>query len=86
MPFKILGASNGVFMDTLFNYKTMVYIHATTHNGELGFDLCIAALEPTNDKQDSKSSPGLKKDSKAGKKMLLRVPLTYTGVLNMKEI
>jgi hypothetical protein len=45
IPYKILGTSNGLYMQNLFSYKTMVYIDAIVNKDKLLYQLVIVALE-----------------------------------------
>ena len=97
-------------MDTLFDYKVMVYLHATSVDGHLVFDLIIAALEgfdandntnintktntnvnaktkmSTNANINMKGSQNNKDNVNVNKnkKILMKVPLAYTGILGTK--
>ena len=99
-------------MDTLFDYKVMVYLHATSVDGHLVFDLIIAALEgfdandntnintntstnanvnaktktSTNANINMKGTQNNKDNVNANKnkKILMKVPLAYTGILGTK--
>lgn len=64
--FKLLGSSNGIILDSIFSYKTMVYINVHVVNDRLVYDLSIVSLETrTNDENQLQ--------------MVRKIPIIYSG-------
>lgn len=75
-----MGSSNGIILDNIFRYKTMIFINAVVSKSEtILYDLCIADLSSLMPEQVNAVLAGKSQDL-AGK--LKRYPLVYTGILS----